>query len=310
MLIRVGIWCTVLLSGLLASSGCDSLESPLSDESLLVVESFHEVGQPLGRVRFTRAAAVNSTFDADKAGISGASVTISLLDSGGSSVATYEYRELPDTAGVYVPIDPPIVQTLRTYELEITHPEAPRVIRSRTITPGTFDILRPGLEEVTYQQDPQFEVGVSRSVYPGRQTIFVFSVEGLDASIDSLTPLYREFVDPEDDSNLGLTEEEILEDVLIVASPPINEGNYEVLPDNSINVKLPWLAVAFYGRTKTSVSAIDDNFFDFVRSASVQQGGSTFSPGEIPNVINRIEGATGVFGSYARVSQETLIRRP
>ena len=105
-----------------------------------------------------------------------------------------------------------------------------------------------------------------------------------------------------------MTEREILEDVLVVESPPINEGNYEIQSDNTIDVKLPWLAVAFYGPTRTYISAIDQNLYDFIRSQDVQQGGSTLAPGEIPNVINRVDGATGLFGSYARVEQETLIR--
>ena len=60
--------------------------------------------------------------------------------------------------------------------------------------------------------------------------------------------------------------------------------------------------------TASRASAVDDNLFDFIRSQSVQQGGSTLAPGEIPNVLDHIEGGTGIFGSLARVSHETFVR--
>jgi hypothetical protein len=55
---------------------------------------------------------------------------------------------------------------------------------------------------------------------------------------------------------------------------------------------------------------VDDNIFDFVRSHTVQQGGSTLSPGEIPNVLDRVEGGTGIFGSSAQITYETFVKRP
>ncbi|MFV1981762.1 MAG: hypothetical protein ACC655_11460, partial [Rhodothermia bacterium] len=140
-----------------------------------------------------------------------------------------------------------------------------------------------------------------------RQTIFEFSVESLGPTIDNLTPLYFDFIDPDSGLEDGLTEEEILRDHVIIESEPVNEGNYEVLPDNTINIKLPWFAVAFFGPQRISASALDENLYDFFRSQNVQQGGSTLAPGEIPNAITRLKGATGVFGSYARVTQETLV---
>lgn len=71
----------------------------------------------------------------------------------------------------------------------------------------------------------------------------------------------------------------------------------------------PGLAISFYGPNRIIANAIDDNLYDFVRSQSIQQGGSTFSPGEIPNPLERIVGAHGVFGSYARISHEFFVLR-
>jgi len=39
--------------------------------------------------------------------------------------------------------------------------------------------------------------------------------------------------------------------------------------------------------------------YDFLRSQSVQTGGSTLSPGEIQNIDYNVEGGIGIFGSMA-----------
>ncbi len=57
-------------------------------------------------------------------------------------------------------------------------------------------------------------------------------------------------------------------------------------------------------------NALDDNLYDYIRSQSIQQGGSTFSPGEIPNPLEHVVGAHGTFGSYARISFDLFVLRP
>ena len=42
------------------------------------------------------------------------------------------------------------------------------------------------------------------------------------------------------------------------------------------------VAIIFYGPNRIFANALDDNLYDYIRSQSIQQGGSTFSPGEIP----------------------------
>jgi hypothetical protein len=80
--------------------------------------------------------------------------------------------------------------------------------------------------------------------------------------------------------------------------------------DGTLTLQLPWLAVAFYGRNRTTANAIDDNLYDFVRTQSAQQRGGGFTPGSIPNVIEHVEGGTGVFGSIARQSYDVTVLRP
>ena len=90
----------------------------------------------------------------------------------------------------------------------------------------------------------------------------------------------------------------------------MNESNFEISPDSSVILQYPWLAVAFFEENQIVANIIDDNIYDFVRSQSVQLGGSTLSPGEIPNILYNIEGGIGVFGSIAADTIQTYIKRP
>lgn len=63
--------------------------------------------------------------------------------------------------------------------------------------------------------------------------------------------------------------------------------------------------MAFYGPNEVGVNVIDDTLFDLIRTQQTQQGvpDAGLGPGEIPNVIEHVEGGTGVFGSYAEARQ-------
>lgn len=284
--------------------GCDSVEGVLDEDVTYVVESYQEVGQPIGSVRLSRTGAINEYYSAGERAVDGATVRIRLLSESGGVEETFPMAGSPGEPGVYRTSADHLVLPLRVYRLEIELPQSAGTMSSETLTPGDFQIVRDGLKEVVYQRKPQFELGLTKSVYPGRQTVFVFSVEGLDAHIETLTPFYEDLIEPDNDGD-----EDELDEYRIVQSPPVNEENYDYEPDGTLTISLPWLAVAFYGPNRVMVSAIDDNLYDFLRSYDVQQGGSTLSPGEIPNVIEHVEGGIGVFGSFARVKSETTVKR-
>lgn len=282
--------------------GCDSVDGVLNENVKYVVESYQEVGESIGQVRLSRTGEVNELYSPPDLAVEGATVRIELLSESGEVEQTFSMLPSPTEAGVYGSSSNHRILPLRTYRLEVDLPDGAGMLSTETLTPGDFEIVRDGLKEVTYQRNPQFELGVTRSNYPTRQTVFVFSVEGLNAHIATLTPFYNDIIEPDNDGD-----EDELDDYRIVQSPPVNEENYDVESDGTLTLSLPWLAVAFYGPNRVSVSAIDDNLYDFLRSYGIQQGGSTLSPGEIPNAIDHVDGGIGVFGSFARVSSETNI---
>jgi hypothetical protein len=287
---------------LFSLAACDVTDAGEFEEEF-VVESYLVAGEPLPEVRLTRTAPVNTTYDATAQAVQEAEVEVQLLDEGGDVATRYGYSEVSGRPGVYAPLAPEAVAPLRSYRLDVTTPDGSR-ITGTTVVPDTFSILSVSADTVIYQSPQQLEVVISRSQFPGRdQTYFNIVTEALDVQADRLVPLAAEVYD-------GGDGDVTLEDLRINGSPPFNEANFEINPDDTITLRYPWLGVTFYGPNRISVNALGDNLYDFLRSATVQQGGSTFSPGEIPDVITRLDGALGVFGSLARVQVEAVVAPP
>ena len=292
---------TALVVGLILS-GCDS--NDLSDnERVVVVESYLIANAQLGNVRLSRSSSVNEAYDFTSSAIANAVVTVTLLTENGEPEQVFEYITNTEEPGIYRPgVTAPGTSARvlpgRSYRLNVDIPGQLEDITATTLVPGAFELLDANASTIEYQSDEQLELVLTRSITPGRQSVFVFATESLQPTSELLTPFYRDLV--------GDSEED-LEDLRITESPIINEANYDINDDGTITVRLPWLAVAFYGPNRLTANALDDNMFDFIRSQTVQQGGSTLAPGEIPNVIDRIEGGTGIFGSLARSSYEVVI---
>lgn len=299
-------WSVVGIALLLALAACDAA-GPEAFEAQYVVESYQVAGEPLAEVRLSRTAPVDATYDFNELAVSGAEVAVELLDEDGGTEARYLYRENPDTVGVYEAVDPVPAEPLRTYRLEVDLPETDEArLSATTIVPDTFRVVRAEADTVVFGSPEQAAFTLTKSQYPGRrQSYYRFTTETLleDPAVEDLTPIYQRLYE-EADGDIALS------DFFTASSPILNEANYTEQADGTLTIRLPWLAVAFYGPIRVEASALDDNLYDFFRSQSVQQGGSTFSPGEIPNVLDHVEGGTGVFGSLARQDYVAFIRRP
>ncbi len=280
-------------------AGCDTNDFQ-THESELVIESYMIAGDQVPKVRVSRSASARQTYDFTQNALRGAQVTISRLDANGAVDEVTRFNEIEEQPGLYWPIGGNIVEAGRTYRLEVNTVGFGQA-SSTTIVPGDFQLVRSSADTLTYQGSEQLELDVTRSEYPGRQSIFIFATESLNPTAEFLTPFYRDVTgDDEDDlASLRITE-----------SPLINEGNYDINEDGTLTIKLPWIAVAFFGPNRLTANAIDDNMYDFLRSQFVQQGGSTLAPGEIPNVIEHVEGGTGVFGSLSRSTVDVEVLRP
>ncbi len=286
----------LLLVGTLLSA-CDTNDFERHRPEI-VVESYLIAGEELPLVRVSRSASSNITYDFTANAVTGATVTVSLLDENGAAEDVFFFQANDQEPGIYRPIQQPVILDSRTYRLEVDVPGVSENVVATTFVPGAFELIGVNADTLVYQGAEQFELNVTRSFYPGRQSILVFATESLSPSVDLLTPFYRDIIGDNEDDALSLRVNE---------SPIINEGNYVVNDDGTLTIKLPWLAVAFFGPNRLTANALDDNMYDFIRSQTIQQGGSTLSPGEIPNVIENVEGGTGIFGSISRSRFEVLI---
>lgn len=270
-----------------------------------VVESYLIAQNELPEVYLSTTAPVTSRYLFQDYSVANASVTIDLLEDGKDSPIEqfYSYEMDSENQGVYKPRVSHKVLPSRTYRIRIGEiPDDPSAsIIGYTTVPDTFRTITAIPDTVVYQSNDQIELDISESVNPNRQSYFIFTTISLGPDFESFTPLYMDFYD-DDEDELG--------DFVKTSSGIVNEENFINNADGTLTLKYPWLAVAFFGDNQIVANTIDDNIYDFLRSQSVQLGGSTLSPGEIPNVLYRLEGGIGVFGSLAADTVQTYIKRP
>ena len=312
-----------LVAGPLA--GCDGTRND-DFESLLVVSASLGTGEPFPPVQLSRTSPLLDRYDPDAVFVRGARVTVTLLAPDGSDEQTTVYGE---GDGAYVPLATvPTVEPGRTYRLDVA--VGGETLRATTTVPPTLTVVEGPSERVTYGAGQGPELRIRQTSTPGRQAAFVASTRALSpaefqtVAVDGETryrsvpgtgflpvPLYQRFLDCEPEAaGTILCEDNPRENAVTGTSPVINEDSYISLGDGTALVQVPFLAFGFYGPYRISLVSVDAALQTFVQTQAVQGGGTTLSPGEIPNVTTNVEGGLGVFGSYSRVAVETEIVQP
>lgn len=278
--------------------GCDPYEQDTYQE-YVVVESYAVANDTLPGVRVFTTNPADEAYSLSESLITDANVQIILLDQSGNEEEVFEYT-YNSQDGIYTPKNR-IHRVLpkRTYRLDVNIEDLPETIQAKTTIPDDFSIINEIPVTITYQSN-QLELVLSPTEKTQPQNVFVFSAIALHARIDNMTPFYRASID---EDGVEYT------DFRINSSGLINEANFDENPDGTITLQYPWLGVAFYGETLIVTQSVDKNLVDLIRSQQVQLGGSTLSPGEIPNLIYRTDGGIGVFGSLASDTVSTIFLR-
>jgi hypothetical protein len=283
-------------------AGCDLTGPDTPDRSDYVVESYQIAGEPLKPVYLSRTTSLERNYDFSELAVTGAEVRVERLTDGGVAERAITYREHSDSAGVYVPEDSTVVRPLGRYRLIARLPEDDHRIEAETVVPDTFRVLSATADTVEYQGSRQLFFRLSRSEYPGRQEVFQFTSEAAKPWVSRMTPFYRGVA--------GSDSGGVAREYRKTSSPLVNGANYGTPSDPTVSLRIPWLMFAFYGSNRINTHAVDDNLYDFLRSHAVQQAGpTTLGPGEIPSILEHVDGGTGVFGSYARVSVRVYVQR-
>lgn len=294
----------MILIALLA--GCDLLE-PSGFEREIIVSGYLVAGEPLPDIRISHTLPVSQRYNPDSAAVLDADVRVQRISETDDVIKEYRYRLIPNSSGIYTPYGlgslasapaDSVIYPLETYRLIADVPGF-GTLTSTTTVPDTFSVATFSADTVTYQAADPLTFVLTPTDYPGRQSVFVFNTIALDGFEHQLTPFARSLLEDGDELTINDLRERV--------SPILNEENLQQQSDGTLEMQFPWLAIYFYGRNEVNVHALDDNMYDFVRSRSVQQGGSTRPPGEIPNVIDHIEGGRGIFGSYAEATVQFYV---
>ncbi|HEX8387014.1 MAG TPA: DUF4249 family protein [Rubricoccaceae bacterium] len=316
----------LVLAAALAFSACDA--SGTDDAGTqTVVAAFLEAGEPFPEVRLSRTVLLGEVYDDAAAAINDAVVAVELLGPGGVEART-TYALDPDTLlGRYLPVDGSAdVLPGRTYRLVVQ--ARGQAVTAETTVPPLFEVVEPLPDEVVYQSVPSGPpLRITTSSTGGRQAVYVATAAALQP--DEFAPFleggetrYRSRNLPGrfrpvsffarvsgcDEEGASLVCDRDPTRVFTAGtSPIINESSYVLPGDGTAIVNVPWFSFGFYGPSEVSVIALDDAFQDFIETRTLQSGGGTISPGEIPNVTTNVTGALGVFGSFARVTVRTTI---
>lgn len=265
-----------------------------------VVESYLEGNSGFGYVYLTKTLPLDQVYTFAAAAVNHAEVMVYELNSYKEIVDSISYKKSLNIIGIYVPDEHKLVKPSTFYRLKIILPrDNNHTLTSETYVPGEFSAVSTSTDTVIYQNEEQLNINYTKSEYPGRQSYIVLTIVAQDTTAD-LTPFYERATKEGNPTRAELQKN---------SSGILNESNFDINLDNSIKIKMPWIGVAFYGDHEIWAHTIDDNLYDFFRSRDTQFSGSTVSPGEIYDIIDHVEGGTGIFGSYYKVVNYVYIKK-
>lgn len=322
-----------LLAVLLVAAGCDTTEDEFV--ALPVVSSVMIAGEALPEIRLTRLALLNTTYDPSTQAIPTGEVRVTRVGADGAPDVVYPYRHAGE--GRYVPEDASAqVAPGGTYWLHAVVPSPDAVgtdtLRAETLVPPAITIVEPPPAEIVYGQGLGAPVRLTTSSTADRRAVYLFTARatardefeeitvdgesrwrqrGLPGRFDPIpASAFFTFADCEiGDDGLATCDTDPTE-FDDGASPLLNEDNYEILPDGTGRITIPFIGIGFYGPQAITFHSLDDALVDFVQTQSLQANPTTISPGEVPNVTTNVENGLGLFGSLARVTVTTFVREP
>lgn len=270
-------------------------------EEQYVIESWLIATEPLPEVRVSLTAPFENAYTFEEVAVRGALVRLLLLDEDGHIEQVYSYK--PHGPGIYAPesqdADTPVVPGA-TYRLEVDVPgPEEHQIKATTTIPDTLHIVQVIRDRAVYQGPEQLEFRISTGNTLTRQNYFIYSTRAHEPEPENLTPFWADAV-------------EEIDEAVQIRTNIVNEANFDRNDDGTINLRMPWIGIAFYGRNTITTFSLDDNAYDFFRSQPVQTGGgpSTLSPGEIQNILYHVEGGIGLLAGLSRLEIGVVVDRP
>ncbi|MAE69558.1 MAG: hypothetical protein CME06_03710 [Gemmatimonadetes bacterium] len=265
----------------------------------MVLDAILIVDRPLPPLHVRQTLAADRPYSHTAAAVTGATVVLETPE------GIWIYGDDPDSAGRYLPPDGvPVVHAMTRYRLsvdsegrrasaETVTPERVHIEEAMLLDEETLEVLRP---MVTFAEtDWEGVFGAPENQVPYLSALPELRFDPVDVSayqvgilrLDQGSPpvIDLSFLDEE-------SREEIYEQTRFGAqSPPMNI--------DSGRLKMPWFAIVFGGPHLVRLFAIDENWFDYIRSNGVDTdnrwGGLAGDAFERP--IFHVDGGIGLLGS-------------
>ena len=276
-----------------------------TEDNLIVVDAVLIVDAPLPPVVVRRTVAPGVPYAAATTALTEARVSIR------SSDTAFEYRADLSTAGRYLPPDgAPLVEPSRAYELRVEAGDEPPV-RATTQTParigiGELVLLDDDLETELRRLRLFSEIG--DAVYEAEENQLEFTRGALKARLQE--------GDDAASYQFGATNLELFSPYLI-DSDWIEDADLELertetsplLKVEDGEIFLPWAGVYYVGRYKVKLYAVDENWFDLVRTDNVDsQRGSGEAGQGFQRPLFHVENGIGLFASASADSFGFFVR--
>ncbi|MCA9750644.1 MAG: hypothetical protein KC591_00505 [Gemmatimonadetes bacterium] len=285
----------LLLSGCAAKRDAGELFGP-SEAGTLVLDAILTVGRPMPDLYLMEALDPSQPFVANAPDV----ISMEINQGEGSSRVTYQ--PVVEVRGRFKTNSTAIILPETRYYFQALLADG-REVRATTVTPPAFDVTRWVLLEEdsetvrqtfrTYEQNgdfvyeqPENQVTYAEGLLEAQFTrpdvpAFQVSIESLD--LDSELVIDPDFLSDEQIADLERTQ----------SSPAIagDEGT----------LRLPWLAIYYEGRYRLRAYAIDENWYDLIRTSPDFGGGGPGFGGSAGDSFERplfrVEGGIGLFGS-------------
>lgn len=266
-----------------------------SEADLIVVDAILIVDAPLPPVVLRRTVAPGHSYSAVATALEGASVSIQRGD------AMFNYRPDPSRAGHYLPPDDaPVVEPNGLYELRVTTGDG-LTVRAQTQTPARIRIdelrlLEDDLETELRRLRLFAEVG--DEVYQAAENQLEYDKGVLIAQFQDDGPAvsYQVRLANLERSSPLLFDDDWIEDLEDFELERVETS--PLLSLESGELYLPWAGIYYAGRYKVTLFAVDQNWFDLVRTDNVDaERGSGEAGQSFQRPLFHVENGIGLFAS-------------
>ena len=278
-----------------AERNAEDLFGP-SENNTVVVEAVLIVGSPLPHINLSRTAAPDERYDRAAVTLPGARVSIVQGD------AVFAYSDDPAQPGRYIPpADSPSVAPNAVYNLEVVLDNEPTV-RATTTTPARMHIDHVALVDYDNvdRELRRLQLFPSSDPYSAPENQLEYIAGALVVRIQSeKQSVSHQFsmLNLERDSellfNLFDDEEEEDDELKRRATSPLIRAQ-----DGQIY--MPWDGINYAGRHKVKLFAVDQNWFDLVRTDNVNADRGAGEAGQgFQRPLFHVENGIGLFASAA-----------